>query len=359
LFYCTYDVASGHYRRAIEGSCILAVYLGLYWLVLLSKAFTITKRVTGVVYLVALMLAFFMHGGLRGVASLDFAATLVILITVFVDRERFVMLSLIMLQFASFVMIEVNYPHIIRNVRSDDPLILQFIGIGVRFITLTYGVYLNKNEYDKERHQVYKVNESLRLAKEENDRSSQFIEAYNNQLKQMVENLRKEKQQVTKSNLLLEDANAEIKAQGQKIQEYNHKLRKLVNDLEKEKAHAEQLNLQLKKVNEDIIKKNEIIEMANHNLERKVAERTSSIVALNKRLIEYSFHNSHRVRGPLARILGLLNLMKIFFSGGGRRSTEEIEYFTMLNKSAEELDNSIREITTFLNDMIKEEAEIS
>jgi len=357
LFYCTYDLASGQYDSAMEWLGVMAIYFIFYWLVRVSNSFAIIKRACGALFLTAVALSFFMLGGLRGMAPLDFAGALVILASVFVGRERSVMLLLVSCMFVSFVFIDVNCPDVVKNVRADDPLVLQFIGVGFRLLALLYGIYLNKNEFERERGEVYKVNESLRLAEKENARNARYIETYTDQLKRMVENLRREKQQVTKANLQLEDANLEIKTQGQKIQEYNHKLRKLIGDLEREKALAESLNLQLKDANEDVVRKNHLIELANQNLEKKVAERTSSIASLNKKLIEYSFHNSHRVRGPLARILGLLNLMNIFFERHDTRNGEEKMYFEMLNKSAEELDASIHDITIFLNEVIKEEVD--
>ena len=47
---------------------------------------------------------------------------------------------------------------------------------------------------------------------------------------------------------------------------------------------------------------------ANENLERIISEKTSRITEKNIKLSEIAHANAHQVRGPLARILGLLNL---------------------------------------------------
>jgi DNA-binding NtrC family response regulator len=65
----------------------------------------------------------------------------------------------------------------------------------------------------------------------------------------------------------------------------------------------------------------------------------------NKQIVEYAFQNSHNVRGPLARIMGLVDIMK--------RDPEiipEERLIDQLDQSANELDNVIRKITITLAD---------
>ena len=95
------------------------------------------------------------------------------------------------------------------------------------------------------------------------------------------------------------------------------------------------------------IANNEIAKM-NENLQTLIDEKTSKILEQNERFIEYAFHNSHRVRGPLTRILGLVNLVKI-----GAIKQDEISY--MLNEidnASKELDNVLKEINNSLNSVM-------
>ena len=62
--------------------------------------------------------------------------------------------------------------------------------------------------------------------------------------------------------------------------------------------------------NEEIISQAEEIRVMNENLEKIVHERTSELEKKNKALEEYAFINAHKLRSPVASILGLLNLMK-------------------------------------------------
>jgi signal transduction histidine kinase len=62
--------------------------------------------------------------------------------------------------------------------------------------------------------------------------------------------------------------------------------------------------------NEEIISQAEEIRVMNENLEKIVHDRTSELEKKNKALEEYAFINAHKLRSPVASILGLLNLMK-------------------------------------------------
>ena len=92
-------------------------------------------------------------------------------------------------------------------------------------------------------------------------------------------------------------------------------------------------------------KANLAIQKVNEELEQKVAERTAQLQTQNEKLVEYAFFNAHKVRGPLARILGLINLMKMEFDD------EKTTKFThMIEKSATELNDVVAEINRILDE---------
>lgn len=115
-------------------------------------------------------------------------------------------------------------------------------------------------------------------------------------------------------------------------------------------------NRQLKELNESIRQQkkeieiqsekltvaNEQIKELNSNLESKVRLRT-------RQLLEYSFKNSHEVRAPLARILGLINLYK-----NDRNQIDVDDIVTKMERSAIELDDIVREVNNILNKAKKE-----
>ena len=63
--------------------------------------------------------------------------------------------------------------------------------------------------------------------------------------------------------------------------------------------------------NEELVQSRENLSELNLHLENLVKERTEKIIEQNKVLINYSYSNAHHVRGPVARILGLINLTKM------------------------------------------------
>ncbi len=77
----------------------------------------------------------------------------------------------------------------------------------------------------------------------------------------------------------------------------------------------------------------------NVSLQEKLAQKDNEINESKKRMSEYSFMNSHKVRAPLSNILGLIQLLKLQYSE---------ELFEMLEKSAEELDHVIHEVNSIL-----------
>jgi signal transduction histidine kinase len=81
------------------------------------------------------------------------------------------------------------------------------------------------------------------------------------------------------------------------------------------------------------------INKLNESLEEKVQERTEEIRMQNQKLVEYAFFTAHEVRGPLARILGLVELVKV-----KELNHEREEIISRLQVSANELDEILREV---------------
>jgi signal transduction histidine kinase len=94
----------------------------------------------------------------------------------------------------------------------------------------------------------------------------------------------------------------------------------------------------------------ELYEKEKDNLlksEELIAQK-EEIEQQNQKLLEYASYNAHQVRGPLARILGLVYLLK--------READKIgfidndQYLEKLSESANELDVAVREMSHHLNE---------
>jgi signal transduction histidine kinase len=101
----------------------------------------------------------------------------------------------------------------------------------------------------------------------------------------------------------------------------------------------EQQHKQLKDQHEEISAINTKLEEYNQHLEERVHDRTIELEAKNRGLTEYAFINSHLLRGPLSRILGLLHLLQI-----SEASPKEKEIIGHLYSASKELDEVVARI---------------
>jgi signal transduction histidine kinase len=97
---------------------------------------------------------------------------------------------------------------------------------------------------------------------------------------------------------------------------------------------------------EDLHRANTEVRDVNENLERTVGNRTRQLQIQNEKLKQYSFSNAHRVRGPLARILGLLEIIEM----EGDDNKDLKSNIKHLHLAAKELDDIIRELNKILEE---------
>lgn len=128
---------------------------------------------------------------------------------------------------------------------------------------------------------------------------------------------------LTEDKLLLE---AKVEARTQEIQRKTKEIQ-----VQNEEIQAQ---------NEEIMAQAEEIKGINENLEMLVHQRTAELEKKNKALEEYAFINAHKLRSPLASILGLINLIS------KTNLDDEAKLINQhLHHRANELDDIIRSIT--------------
>jgi signal transduction histidine kinase len=91
-----------------------------------------------------------------------------------------------------------------------------------------------------------------------------------------------------------------------------------------------------------VIQHSREIESLNETLEERVKVRTEALEIQNQQLAEYAFINAHLLRGPLSRILGLINL----FEYDQQQKNEKL--VELLKLSGRELDSVVQKITDTL-----------
>lgn len=88
---------------------------------------------------------------------------------------------------------------------------------------------------------------------------------------------------------------------------------------------------------------------SHQELEEEVAKQTADLLHKNQQLEEYAYMNAHQIRGPLARILGLV---LAFRAEAAYKIPDFFFYLEAIEKSANELD----EVINSINDILSEES---
>lgn len=104
-------------------------------------------------------------------------------------------------------------------------------------------------------------------------------------------------------------------------------------------------NEEIKSQSEELHSLNEQLSIVNDSLEQKVHDRTQRLEKQNSQLTEYAFYNSHKLRGPLASILGLINL----FENGHIAKDEFLTVLKKLKVAANDMDQVVSEINKILD----------
>ena len=127
-----------------------------------------------------------------------------------------------------------------------------------------------------------------------------------------------------------------------KVRERQLKLDNLILErkVEERTLEIQRKTEEIQAQNEEIMAQAEEIKGINENLEMLVKERTEELQKKNKALEEYAFINAHKLRGPLASILGLINLIEKTNLDAEARVINK-----HLQQSADELDDIVRSIT--------------
>ena len=128
-----------------------------------------------------------------------------------------------------------------------------------------------------------------------------------------------------------------IKSSERKLRRYNELLEEKVQLRTKE---IQQQSDEIQTQNEEISAQSEEILRINENLEEIVQERTRDLERKNKALEEYAFINGHKLRSPVATILGLINLFS-----KAKLDAEGMEINRRLQNTADELDSVVSSIT--------------
>jgi signal transduction histidine kinase len=156
-------------------------------------------------------------------------------------------------------------------------------------------------------------------------------------LAEKVKTLEKVSTELHEKNSLLEKSYEELLTQSEQLNEQNHKL--------SEAQHLIQL------MNDELSSHSETLESKIQERIREIATKNELLVHYNNNLEQYTFAISHQLKAPIARILGLTNLLKVV------PAPEQPVIANSVHKSAKELNEIFKDLVHSLN-FKKEVAEL-
>lgn len=136
-----------------------------------------------------------------------------------------------------------------------------------------------------------------------------------------------------------------LKARNNEVSKQRSELIALNNEIisQREEVMAQRDSLMDK--NQQIELVNRKMATVNETLEDMVQQRTKVLQEQNQKLSDYAFITAHNLRAPLARVMGLVNLLM------SKINTEERPVIlNHLKKSSEDLDTVVRSISETLSD---------
>jgi len=127
------------------------------------------------------------------------------------------------------------------------------------------------------------------------------------------------------------------------LKQKEQELSRLYQELQNSESELHATNEELRVTNEELQTTYEEIKTHNDNLDELVKMRSMKIEEQLGLFHEYAHINSHEVRAPLARILGLVNLLEY-----DNNKTVTLSLISKLKESANELDKVVRDMNRLL-----------
>jgi signal transduction histidine kinase len=170
------------------------------------------------------------------------------------------------------------------------------------------------------------------------------------QLQHLVSEIKHSNAELLSKNKSLENISQEMEAQNEEMQQQHEEL---------QTSHE-----MLEQANQLINEQRARLQVYNLELERLVKEKSADLMTTNEELIksnnelrQFSFTVSHNLRGPVARLLGLTNLVRI------TQNPDEItELTSYIHQSAGELDSILKDLSQIIdirNDLYRVREKIS
>jgi ligand-binding sensor domain-containing protein/signal transduction histidine kinase len=142
---------------------------------------------------------------------------------------------------------------------------------------------------------------------------------------------------VAKRTEELEQTNEELVNRDEEIRTQN-------NELFNQREELASQNEELQSARQVIEKQNNEIKLRNESLEEEIKDRTKDLVEYNQQLEQFAFITAHNLRAPVARILGLGNVLEF----ASKSAQDERLIIGKLIFATGELDTVVKDLSTIL-----------
>jgi signal transduction histidine kinase len=136
----------------------------------------------------------------------------------------------------------------------------------------------------------------------------------------------------------------EIKTQNEDLSSANIELTSRQEEIVAQRDMLARQNLTLQEAKHIIEKQNREIKLHNETLDMEVKERTQELMEYNQQLEQFAFITAHNLRAPVARILGLGQVLNL----PQNSPDEEKMIIKKLSSTTEELDRVIKDVSSIL-----------
>ncbi len=148
--------------------------------------------------------------------------------------------------------------------------------------------------------------------------------------------------ELQQTNLALLKSQEEIRIKNQTLTAQSEELAAQNEELIQSQEEVSAQRDLVEEKNQTLFERQKIIEQQNENLELEVSKRTRELVEYNQQLEQFAFVAAHNLRAPVARILGLGQLLDL----GTAEEKEEI--YPKVVFTARELDEVVKDLNTIL-----------
>lgn len=153
------------------------------------------------------------------------------------------------------------------------------------------------------------------------------------------------KQQNRKLESLVAKRTEELKRTNEELVLRDEEIRTQNNDLFNQREELASQNEELQSARQLIEKQNNEIILRNESLEEEIKERTKDLVEYNQQLEQFAFITAHNLRAPVARILGLGNVLEF----ACKSYEDEKSIIGKLIFATKELDTVVKDLSAILD----------